>query len=60
MNRLPLMWRIHKKKRIAYLIEALGVHETGMRDCCAQLIELTDEGDDLHVEVQRLLEALDG
>jgi hypothetical protein len=58
--KMPLMWRIHKQKRINYLIEALGVHETAMRDCCAQLIELTEPGDDLHAEVLRLLAALEG
>ena len=58
--KMPLMWRIHKRRRVEYLVEALGVHETAMRDCIAQLIELTDAGDDLHVECLRLLEALDG
>jgi hypothetical protein len=57
---MPLMWRIHKRKRIEYLVDALGIHESGMRDCIAQLIELTDPGDDLHAECLRLLAALEG
>lgn len=58
--RIPLISRAVRRHRINALVEQLGDYETAMRDVCAALIELTDPADDLHVEVQRLLEALDG
>lgn len=49
-----------RRRRLHRLIDDLELHEHAMRDLCAALMELTDPDDDLHVEVQRLLEALDG
>jgi len=57
--KLPLMAKVHRKKRIDFLIAAIGHHENGLRDCCAALIELTNPEDDLHLEIKRLLEALE-
>jgi hypothetical protein len=57
---LPLIGEATRKRRIKRLIGQLEGYETAIRDVCAQLIELSPDGDDLHVEVRRLLEALDG
>lgn len=57
---IPLLSRLMRKRRMALLIDAIELHEGALRDACAALIELTDPDDDLHLEVQRLLEALDG
>ena len=40
-------------------MEEVGHHERQMRNAVAQLVELTEPGDDLHVECRRLLEQLD-
>jgi hypothetical protein len=57
--RFPLMAKLHRKKRMQILLDAIEHHEIGLRDCCAQLIELTTPDDELHLEIKRLLEALD-
>jgi hypothetical protein len=57
---LPLIGATSRKRRIKRLIDQLEGYERAMRDICAQLIELSDEGDDLHIEVRRILECLDG
>ncbi len=49
-----------RKRRINRLVLQLTGLELAMRDVSAALLELTDPGDDLHVEVIRLLQALDG
>jgi hypothetical protein len=48
-----------RKQRIDALVEEVGHHERQMRDAVAKLVELTEPGDDLHVECRRLLEQLD-
>jgi hypothetical protein len=57
---IPVMTERARKRRINRLIAELEGYEVAMRDRCSQLMELTDAGDDLHVEVRRLVEALDG
>jgi hypothetical protein len=57
---LPLISERARKRRINRIIRELEGYETAMRDRCAQLMELAEPGDDLHVEVRRLVEALDG
>lgn len=47
-------------QRIRALVADLSSLEAEMRDVTAALVELTDPGDDLHAEVSRLLQALDG
>lgn len=49
-----------RRRRIDRIIRELEGYEWAMRDRCAQLLELCDPGDDLHTEVCRLLEALEG
>jgi hypothetical protein len=56
----PLIGAATRKRRISRLIDELESCELLMRDLCAQLIELSEDGDDLHVEVRRVLEALEG
>ena len=58
--RIPLVSRAFRLARITQLTDEVAHHERQMRNAVAGLIELTDPGDDLHVECQRLLEALDG
>jgi hypothetical protein len=58
--RIPLISRALRQRRIHGLVDRIALHEAVLRDYCAQLIELTEPEDDLHVEVRRLLEALDG
>ena len=57
---VPLMSEATRKRRIKRLINQLEGYERAMRDVCAQLIELSPDGDDLHVEVLRVLEGLNG
>ena len=49
----------NKRSRIRALVDELGHHERQLRNAVAQLVELTEPGDDLHVECCRLLEQLD-
>ena len=49
----------NKRSRIKALVEEVGHHERQLRNAVAQLVELTEPGDDLHVECCRLLEQLD-
>jgi hypothetical protein len=58
--RIPLISRALRQRRINGLVDRIALYENELRDNCAQLIELTEPGDDLHVEILRLLEALDG
>lgn len=46
-------------KRIDVLLDVLAEQEIALRDTCAALIECTDEGDELHMEIRRFLEQLD-
>ena len=56
---IRLIGRRRRKQRIEALVAQLGTLEAGIRDCCSALLELTEPGDDLAVEVERLLAALD-
>jgi hypothetical protein len=58
--RIPVIGKRLRRERINALVEELSDLEGGIRDVAAALIELTDKGDDLHVEVVRLIQALDG
>ena len=58
--RIPVIGKRLRLERINALVEELSDLEGGMRDVAAALIELTDPNDDLHVEVVRLIQALDG
>ena len=49
-----------RKRRINQLIDRIEGYERAMRDDLAALIELTDYGDDLHVEALQVLERLEG
>ena len=49
----------NKRSRIKALVDEVGHHERQLRNAVAQLVELTEPGDDLHVECRRLLEQLD-
>ena len=49
----------NKRSRIKALLDEVGHHERQLRNAVAQLVELTEPGDDLHVECCRLLEQLD-
>lgn len=55
---IPIIGRRARKQRINALVNEVARHERQMRNAVAQLIELTEHGDDLHVECCRLLEAL--
>ena len=58
--RIPVIGKRLRLERINALVEELSDLEGGIRDVAAALIELTDPNDDLHVEVVRLIQALDG
>lgn len=60
INSIPLLGPLFRKHRAAALVDRLEFLEQEMRDVCAQIIEVTDPGEDLHVEVLQLLKALDG
>ena len=47
-----------RRRRIALLIDELTLWEAQGRDLLAQVIELTDPNDDLHVECARVLDLL--
>jgi hypothetical protein len=49
-----------RKRRIARLIDRIEGLEAAMRNDLAALIELTEPGDDLHVEACQVLERLEG
>lgn len=55
-----MIGRALRLQRINDLVEELSELEGGMRDVCAALIDMTDPDDDLHVEVVRIIQALDG
>lgn len=58
--KVPVVGRFWRRCRQRDLIGQLETSEQRIRDLCCQLLEVTDQGDDLAVEVRRLLEALDG
>jgi hypothetical protein len=55
---IPLISERARKRRINRLVAELEGYEHAMRDRCAQLIELSEPGDDLAVECLALLEKL--
>lgn len=55
---IPVMSDRARKRRINRLVRELEGYEAAMRDRCAQLIELSEPGDDLAVECQLLLQRL--
>ena len=55
-----LVSRVWRRRHIAQLLDDLQQWEADGRDLLAQLIELTDQGDDLHAAAVRLLDALEG
>lgn len=57
---VPVIGKAFRKRRINRLIVTMSGLELAMRDACAALIELTEPDDDLHVEIVRILKALDG
>lgn len=48
-----------RKQRIEKLLDQLAEQEIALRDTCAALLECTEDGDELALEIQRLLEQLD-
>jgi hypothetical protein len=58
--RITFLTNSAKKRKINRLIAEIEGLEHLMRDHLAALVELTEHGDDLHVEALRVLEALDG
>jgi hypothetical protein len=56
---VPLIGRAARKQRVKELLAAAEHHERGLRNAVAALVELSEEGDDLHVECRRLLERLE-
>ena len=59
LNSIPLLGPLFRKRRAAALVHELSDLEAEMRDVCAQILEVTEPGDDLHLEVLQLLKALD-
>ena len=57
---VPVVGKALKKRRINALVDQAAKLENEMRDVLAALIELTEPNDDLHVEVVRIVKALDG
>lgn len=57
--RLLFLGKMARRKRIHELVEEVDFHERQLRNAVAKLVELTDEGDDLHMECRRLLEQLE-
>lgn len=57
---IPTVTRFWRRRRIAELVDRLQMWESEGRDLLAQLVELTDEGDDLHTEAVRVLDLLSG
>ena len=51
-----LLPRRKRLSRIRILTLQLAQHEADLRDVCAAIVELTEPGDQIHVEVQRILE----
>jgi hypothetical protein len=57
---ITVMSNAARKRRIDRLVLQLTGLELSMRAAAAALLELTEPDDDLHVEVVRLLQALEG
>lgn len=52
--------RAWRRRHLAQLLDDLQQWEIEGRDLLAQVVELTDEGDDLHCEAARVLDLLAG
>lgn len=57
---VPTVSRMWRRRRLAELIESLTEWEVVGRDLLAQVIELTDDDDDMHTEARRVLDLLSG
>jgi len=57
---LRLVSKAWRRRRIAQLLDDLQLWEVDGRNLLAELIELTDQGDDLHAAAVRLRDALEG
>lgn len=51
---------LRRRCRLAQLLDDLQRWEIEGRDLLAQVVEFTDEGDDLHCEAARVLDLLSG
>lgn len=60
LGRIRQMSRALRRHRLEELLSDLQDWECEGRDLIAQAMELTDPEDDLHCELRRVLEALDG
>lgn len=60
LPRLRVMTRRERGRRSRQLVGELGQLEARMRNVCAELLELSEPGDDLGDAVARLLVALEG
>ena len=56
---IQFLGRRGRRQRIDQLLDQLADQEMALRDTCAALIEITDEGDELSLEIRRFLEQLD-
>ncbi len=57
---LRMMPRPIRRARLRALVEDLARAEAEIRDIGAAIVELTEPGDDLHLSVLAVLQALDG
>jgi hypothetical protein len=57
---LRLVHRTWRRRHLAQLLDDLGEWEADGRDLLAQVVELTDPDDDLHLECRRILDLLSG
>ncbi len=57
---LQVVHRTWRRRQLAQLLEDLCEWEADGRDLLAQVVELTDPEDDLHVECRRILDLLSG
>ena len=58
LNPLPVVRRAWRRRRLAQLVDQLQLWEIEGRDLLAQVVELTEHGDDLHQECARVLDLL--
>jgi hypothetical protein len=58
--KIPVIGRAFRNHRINVLVNEMAELEQAMRDTGAQLLELSEPGDDLAEAVERLLLALEG
>jgi hypothetical protein len=52
--------KVWRRRRLAQLLDDLQLWEMQGRDLLAQVVELTEPGDDLHEETARVLDLLSG